>query len=93
MRKPETHFEQIPVQRVKAMVSGLPEEQPSSQIARGMRLVLNCRICRKPVPMETAKADGDGQAVHEECYVSTLTQVNPVSRKRPSSRSNYASPE
>jgi hypothetical protein len=30
--------------------------------------VLRCRICDKPVTVETAKTDGDGQAIHEECY-------------------------
>ena len=28
---------------------------------------LLCRI-GKPVPLETAKTDGDGKAIHEECY-------------------------
>ena len=29
---------------------------------------LICVICHKPVRLETAKTDDDGQAVHEECY-------------------------
>jgi hypothetical protein len=35
------------------------------------------RLCNKPVSLETAKTDGDGQAVHEDCYVlkSTLKNV------------------
>ena len=28
-----------------------------------------CRICGKSVPLESAKTDGDGSAVHEACYV------------------------
>jgi hypothetical protein len=28
-----------------------------------------CPVCNKPVPLETAKTDGDGRAVHEECYL------------------------
>ena len=28
-----------------------------------------CAICNKPVPLETAKIDEDGQTVHEQCYV------------------------
>jgi hypothetical protein len=28
-----------------------------------------CPVCNKPVPLETAKTDGDGCAVHEECYL------------------------
>jgi hypothetical protein len=30
---------------------------------------LLCRICGKPVAVETSKTDGDGQAIHEDCYV------------------------
>jgi len=30
---------------------------------------LLCRICGKPVAVETCKTDGDGQAIHEDCYV------------------------
>ena len=29
---------------------------------------LRCRICDKPIAIETAKTDGAGQGVHEECY-------------------------
>jgi len=28
-----------------------------------------CRICGKPVAIETCKTDEAGRAVHEECYV------------------------
>ena len=31
-----------------------------------------CAICDKPVPLEIAKADEDGQSVHEQCYVLKL---------------------
>jgi hypothetical protein len=27
-----------------------------------------CRLCGKPVSVNTAKADADGKAIHEECY-------------------------
>jgi hypothetical protein len=27
-----------------------------------------CRICDRPVELETAKVDGEGKAIHEECY-------------------------
>ena len=30
---------------------------------------LLCRICGKPVAVETSKTDGDGQAIHEDCYL------------------------
>jgi hypothetical protein len=29
---------------------------------------LPCPICNRPVPLETAKTDSDGKAVHEDCY-------------------------
>jgi len=32
-------------------------------------LVPVCAICRKPLPLETAKTDERGQIVHEECYL------------------------
>ena len=32
-----------------------------------------CRICNKPVPIETARTDSDGKAVHSDCY---LHEVN-----------------
>jgi hypothetical protein len=35
--------------------------------------VLLCRICGKPVRLESAKADGEGKAVHEECYVRKVS--------------------
>lgn len=33
---------------------------------------LLCRICGKPVGAETAKLNGDGKAVHVECYTPSL---------------------
>jgi hypothetical protein len=27
-----------------------------------------CALCHKPLDLETAKTDEDGQAVHAECY-------------------------
>jgi len=29
---------------------------------------MTCRICGKPVPLNSAKADADGNEIHEECY-------------------------
>jgi hypothetical protein len=31
-----------------------------------------CAICGKPVSLESAKADENGQTVHEKCYVLKL---------------------
>ena len=28
-----------------------------------------CPVCKKPVPLEGAKTDSHGRAVHEECYL------------------------
>ena len=33
---------------------------------------LRCPICNEPVPLETAKTDSDGKAVHEECYFQRI---------------------
>ena len=32
-----------------------------------------CVICEEPVKLEESKTDENGQAIHEECYVSSLT--------------------
>ena len=70
MLKSRTHFEQIPVQKVKeAIVASAGVQENGSGTLSGPGPILRCRICRKPVPVETAKTDGEGQAIHEECYV------------------------
>jgi organic hydroperoxide reductase OsmC/OhrA len=33
-----------------------------------------CVICKESVKLEESKADEYGQAAHEECYVSKLTE-------------------
>lgn len=33
-----------------------------------------CAICKEPVQLEKAKTDGDGHAVHEDCYCETLKE-------------------
>ena len=38
---------------------------------------LLCAICNKFVPVESAKTDGDGHAVHEECYVLKIRMTKP----------------
>jgi len=39
-----------------------------------------CAICNKPVPLETAKIDEDGQTVHEQCYVLKIQREQGVLR-------------
>ena len=36
-----------------------------------------CAICKESVTLEDSKADEHGQAVHEDCYVSSLTEKKP----------------
>jgi hypothetical protein len=36
-----------------------------------------CKICGKLVPLEEARTDGDGNAVHEACLASKLTHTDP----------------
>jgi len=31
-----------------------------------------CPVCKKPVSLETAKADALGRAIHSECYLRML---------------------
>ena len=74
MRKIQTYFEQIPVERVKAMLVHLPESpEVRAQVSARPHNVLHCTICHQPVPVETAKTDGNGRAIHEECYLMSLT--------------------
>ena len=42
-----------------------------------------CCVCNKPVPLETAKTDGNGCAVHEECYL--LAVLGKTGGRSPSS--------
>jgi hypothetical protein len=45
--------------------------------AQKLKVLLLCRICGKPVPVETSKTDRDGKAIHEDCYVKvTLERVS-----------------
>ena len=32
-----------------------------------------CAICNELVKLETAKTDGDGHAVHDECYLDKIS--------------------
>jgi hypothetical protein len=79
MRNSETYFEQIPVQTVKDLVK---TEEDKTQTSRGQQTPLRCSICRKPVPIETAKTDSDGLAVHGECYLRSVTKTPIVARTR-----------
>jgi hypothetical protein len=44
----------------------------SEQTSPGQRWRPECVICKESVNFEHRKADEQGQAIHEECYVSTL---------------------
>lgn len=50
-------------------MSRSPENQPSPASS----LALLCRICGNRVAIASAKTDGDGKAVHEECYAAKIT--------------------
>jgi len=34
--------------------------------------LIACAICGQPVDISEAKTDGEGRAVHEECFVSKV---------------------
>lgn len=43
---------------------------PSPQnVPQKFKRPLLCRICGRPVAVETSKTDEDGRAIHEDCYV------------------------
>ncbi|HEV2399378.1 MAG TPA: hypothetical protein VGS27_20695 [Candidatus Sulfotelmatobacter sp.] len=46
--------------------------QNVSQKFKGKSSPLLCRVCGKPVPVETANTDDGGNAIHEDCYVLKL---------------------
>jgi hypothetical protein len=73
MGKTKTYFEQVPVEEVKKMVihlAGSQELRPPVSVS--VHNVLRCTICHQRVPIETAKTDGYGRAIHEECYMINL---------------------
>lgn len=43
---------------------------------------LRCRICGNAVAIAYAKTDGDGKAVHEECYAAKITSDQARSDRR-----------
>ena len=50
------------------------------------RPVFNCAICNKPVDLEGAKVDGNGKAVHADCYVlSVASKTTPPTDRPPAS--------
>ncbi len=44
-------------------MTGSAREQSQRSIA--------CRVCAKPIPLETSNTDECGRAVHEDCYTRT----------------------
>jgi len=46
------------------------------------KLSLLCQICGAPVPVETSKADAEGKAIHEDCYIKTMAIGSRVVKQR-----------
>ena len=46
--------------------------QSSPQFASSESGLIRCSLCQMPVPVESSKADDNGKAVHEECYLLRL---------------------
>src|SRR4051812_42808589 len=69
-----THYEQIPVRKVKEIMAIREMQGFQSQDRERVLTSLRCRICNEPVPVETAKTDDHGQAIHEVCYIKNLTR-------------------
>jgi hypothetical protein len=38
-------------------------------------VIPTCSICQRPVEVESSKTDENGKAIHEDCYVSKLSQT------------------
>ncbi|HEY3974342.1 MAG TPA: hypothetical protein VGM18_15155 [Candidatus Sulfotelmatobacter sp.] len=74
MRKKETYFEQIPVRNVKEIIVPLPQSKEAKlPVSHPVsHSVLHCAICSQPVPVETAKTDSHGRAIHEACYLFSV---------------------
>lgn len=49
-----------------------PSPMAPIEFRKAVLYVPFCPICDKPVPLESAKTDEDGKAIHEDCYVSAL---------------------
>jgi hypothetical protein len=51
-----------------------------------------CAICHQPVLLNVAKADEDGNAIHEDCYLIKLGMTKPPigSRARTSSEALFS---
>jgi hypothetical protein len=42
-----------------------------------------CALCNEPVKLEDAKTDGDGHAVHGECYLDNISVKGSPNPKKP----------
>jgi hypothetical protein len=47
----------------------MPLKSYSRHPTRGQTL---CKICQEPVDLRASKRDGDGKAVHEQCYLDKV---------------------
>jgi hypothetical protein len=76
MKKSKMHFEQIPLEAVKKLVAARLDLTVPSALA--------CRICGNPVRLEDCKTDESGRAVHEPCYIASLTADASTGQRRTS---------
>jgi hypothetical protein len=78
MRRATAYFEQIPVSDLKHLLGNHGRGSTVAVHVVESTPPVSCRICRNPVLLESAKANEDGHAVHEECYVGhVLKRQNP----------------
>lgn len=69
MPKQRMHFEQVPLESIKNLMS--------SSTAKPQAFGALCNLCGSPVVMESCKSDECGRAVHESCYVASLERPRP----------------
>lgn len=67
------------MQHIRKMIAPFPgpsERRPLARVTTRQPPV-HCSICAQGLRLESAMANEEGQPVHEECYVASLSQ-NPV---------------
>jgi hypothetical protein len=52
-------------------------------MTRGETVLPLCPVCKKPVALETAKADSLGRAIHGECYLRLVREKQSTYSPKP----------
>ncbi len=52
---------------------------------------VKCHLCNEPIPLENARTDEHGNAVHQECYVKAIGGAKPLTHEHPPASGGSAS--